>query len=200
MAICDSWFDRIPSVTIGTIGENIMERSITKLHASYSIAKREPSGLSTETRQLVTLGRRHYWPFQLLGRAPMIQEPVRLGDWLLVPAQDDSSKIPERALARIQAIFAAGIRPQGFVLVHEAPKLLKAPVTPKEQPKTHTSTKTSTQTGSDLAKALGTGFAAAASMIFPMVFFVVAAALSDPILVAVTEDGYWIEIDRWYTE
>ena len=177
-----------------------MDNSITKLHATYSIAEREPSGLSPETRKLVTLGQRHYWPFQVLGKAPMVQEPVRLGDWLLIPAQDDSSKIPERAMKRIQAIFAAGIRPQGFVLVHEAPKLLKAPVTPKEQPKAPPVTTSSPHSTTDFASTLATGFAAMASMVFPMLFFVVAAALADPILVAVTEDGYWIEIDRWYTE
>ena len=37
-------------------------------------------------------------------------------------------------------------------------------------------------------------------LIVPMMFFVVAAAVADPILVAVTESGYWIEIDRWDTE
>jgi hypothetical protein len=177
-----------------------MNTSITKLHASNSIVEREPYDLSPETRQLVTLGRRHHWPFQVLGKAPMVQEPVRLGEWLLVPAQDDSSKLPDRALVRIQAIFAAGLRPQGFVLVHEAPKLLKAPVTPKEQPKVVPVTTASPQSTSDLASGLVTGFVALASMIFPMLFMVAAAVLADPILVAVTEDGYWIEIDRWYTE
>jgi len=130
----------------------------------------------------------------------MVQEPVRLGDWLLIPAQYDSSKIPERAMTRIQAIFAAGIRPQGFVLVHEAPKLLKAPVTPKQQPKAPAVTTSSPHSTPGFASTLATGFAAMASMVFPMLFFVVAAVLADPILVAVTEDGYWIEIDRWYTE
>jgi hypothetical protein len=39
-----------------------------------------------------------------------------------------------------------------------------------------------------------------------MLFFVVAAAMADPILVAVmnddlgTEDPVWVEIDRWDTE
>ncbi len=105
-------FDRITSFTVGTLGENSMNNSITKHNPSNSIFERQTSGLASETRQLISLGHRHNWPFQVLGKAPMLQEPVRLGDWLLVPAQDDSTKVPERAMAKIQAIFAAGIRPQ----------------------------------------------------------------------------------------
>ena len=174
-----------------------MNTSITKPSASNSIA-----GISPEASQLVTLGRRHRWPFQVLGQAPMLQETVRLGDWLLVPAQQDSSAIPARSLERVQAIFGAGLRPQGFVLVHEAPKLLKAPVVAKEKPIAQPDVSASILPNStlDIATALGTGLAAFASMILPMLFMVAAVALADPILVAVTEDGWWIEIDRWNTE
>ncbi len=177
-----------------------MNNSITKHNPSNSIFERQTSGLASETRQLISLGHRHNWPFQVLGKAPMLQEPVRLGDWLLVPAQDDSTKVPERAMAKIQAIFAAGIRPQGFVVVHEAPKILRAPVAPKIQPKTTPITISSPQSNSDFASLLGTGFTVLASLFLPMMYLFITAAMIDPILVAVTEDDYWIEIDRWYTE
>jgi len=180
-----------------------MNTSITNVPISSSIAERELSDLPPETRQLLSLGRRRRWLVQLLGKAPMLQEPVRLGDWLLVPAQDDPTAIHERALDRIQAIFAAGIRPQGFVLVHEAPKLLKAPATPEEKPAEtlpgFSATAPLPESIVSLASALGAGLAGLASLIFPMLLFV-AAAMVDPILVAVTEDGFWVEIDRWYTE
>jgi hypothetical protein len=180
-----------------------MNTSITNLPNSSSVAERALSGLPLETRQLVSLGRRRLWPFQVLGKAPMLQEPVRLGDWLLVPAQDDPTAIPERALARIRAIFAAGIRPQGFVLIHEAPMLLKGPSKPPESPAVvlpaFSATAPLPETIVSLASALGAGLAGLASMIFPMLLFV-ATAMVDPILVAVTEDGFWVEIDRWYAE
>ena len=38
----------------------------------------------------------------------------------------------------------------------------------------------------------------AAILVVPAIL-VVGAAVVDPILVAVTEDGYWIEIDRWWS-
>ena len=158
--------------------------------------------LSPETGQLLALGKRNRWPFRVLGRAPMLHESVRLGDWLLVPAQADSSPIPERALARIQAIFAAGVRPKGFVLVHEAPKLLKAPREPRKDPESAWPNPSTAMPQSvlDVATALGKGIAALASTVLPMLFLFAAAAIADPILVAITEDNYWVEIDRWDTE
>jgi hypothetical protein len=167
---------------------------------TQSLARRDMPHASHEAGELVAMGRAHYWPFHILGRAPMLQEPVRLGDWLLIPAQDDSTTLPPRALKRIRAIFAAGIRPEGFVLVHEAPKLLKEPSAPRVEPRTMSPTPYSPDATADFATSLANGIAGLASMIFPVLFFVVAAAIADPILVAVTEDGYWIEIDRWNTE
>lgn len=181
-----------------------MDNSITKLHVVDPIIEKDPSGLSPETKRLVTLGHRHYWPFQILGRAPMLQESVRMGDWLLVSAQDDSTKIPEHALTRIQAIFAAGIRPQGFVLVHEAPKFLKAPVETKAKPLLQSSMLSASgalsQSKTDFVSMIGIGLSTLASLFFPLLFMFFTTALVDPILVAVTGDGYWVEIDRWYTE
>jgi hypothetical protein len=58
--------------------------------------------------------------------------------------------------------------------------------------------------GALLVVTLGLGILAvmvislAAILIVPATL-VVGAAVVDPILVAVTEDGYWIEIDRWWS-
>src|SRR3989304_7399310 len=79
-----------------------------------------------ETAKLVHYGLSHGWGLAILGQAPMLEEPVRLKEWLLVPAHEDIGQIPTRALNRVQALFAAGVRPQGFVIVHEAPMALPA--------------------------------------------------------------------------
>lgn len=174
--------------------------------------RRLPSGngglvaRSAETRQLMSLAEELKWNSQVLGRAPMPDEPVRLGDWLLTPATADSTPIPERAWERIQAIFAAGIRPQGFVLVHEAPMLLpdvaKVPTNEKPQPRPPASV--GPALGAGLASASGLAAMAVAALAFVALLLplaVMAGALTlDPILVAVTEDGYWVEIDRWNIE
>jgi len=176
-----------------------MNTSIVRPPVKQSVGARHLPRPSHEAGQLVALGRAHYLPFQVLGRAPMVEQPVRLGDWLLIPAQQDSTAIPARAINRIRTIFDAGIRPQGFVLVHEAPMLLKAPPAPRVEPRTVAGTISSPEATGDLAATVGTVLSALASMIVPMMMFA-AAAIVDPILVAVTEDGYWIEIDRWNTE
>jgi hypothetical protein len=109
-------------------------------------------------------------------------------------------------MARIQAIFAAGIRPEGFVLVHEAPMLLKAPPAVPAEPRSMLGATYSPEATPGFVTSLANGLAALASTILPMLFFVVAAAMSDPILVAVIrddvdiEDHVWVEIDRWNTE
>ena len=161
-------------------------------------------------QELLALGKQEVWDFALLGQAPMPEKPVRLEDWLIVPAQQDSSEIPERAMARVQAIFAAGIRPKGFVLVHEAPMLLAPPEGAEAQrtgsqwaldPETTQKVIESLSFGiSALAKVVAgavTLIAVAGAVVVPAIFMA-GVALIDPILIAVTEDDYWVEIDRWW--
>lgn len=161
--------------------------------------------------ELMSLAGHNLWDFAVLGQAPMPKEAVRLGDWLLVPSDQDSSEIPDRALARVQAIYAAGIRPKGFVLVHEAPMLLSAPEDAREPQSLSPQWMVDPQTTQKLIDTLSFGVAglakvmvgiatvavAVGSMILPAILFA-GAMLLDPILIAVTEDDYWIEIDRWW--
>ena len=166
--------------------------------------------VASPTQELLAVARRERWNFQVLGQAAMPQKPVRLGDWLITPAQVDTSPIPLRALTRIQAIFAAGIRPQGFVLVHEAPKLLPSQTQEKKQAtilampqKTWKAKTGKTIDLSEIITTVFSGLGAVLQIVLPIlavIFFGVLFATAnglDPILVAVTEDGYWVEIDRW---
>ena len=92
-----------------------------------SLTTLKPNPLSTQSGQMVSLGRRNGWGFQHLGYAELPERPVRLQDWLLVPANQDSTPVPPRTLERIKAIYLAGFRPKGFVVVHEAHKSFKPP-------------------------------------------------------------------------
>ena len=114
----------------------------------------------------------------------------------------------------VEEIFSAGLRPKGFVVVHEAPKLLPAPAGHKAEPLRLSPI--SAELKSTL-KTVGTGLGlvGAALVAIPGLLVVAGALLSlaavvavpalllvgaviiDPVLVAVTEDGWWIEIDRW---
>lgn len=174
------------------------------------------STLSPETRGLITLGRSYGWDFAVLGCAPLPENPVRAGDWLIVPAHQDTSPLPSRTLDRIEKIYASGFRPKGFVIVHEAPLLLPAHL--QEDTGEFRMTTFPPQynnlmkvlTGAVLGLTAGLVFLSGilllaliaigvlAALVAPLVL-VAGAVVLDPILIAVTQDGYWVEIDRWWS-
>jgi len=169
---------------------------------------------SLQTRQVLSLGRRNGWGFAVLGKADLPDRPIHLEKWLIVPAHEDSTPVPKRTLKRIQAVYAAGLRPKGFVVVHEAPRYLMAPR--QEAPQNTNSflaetgdhfsqmpdkaEKNSDPSGSSsfssLVAGLGTVMSAMAMLIFPVMLLGLVAL--DPIVIAVMDDGCWVEIDRWY--
>lgn len=174
--------------------------STTLLPPTHSSARLAPYA-GPEAQKLARLGQDRHWDFGVLGRAPLPAEPVRIRDWMIVPIEHDSSRIPARTLERVQAIFAAGLRPKGFVVVHEAPAQLAAP-----KPALAPGAAFSSSLGSAvkaMEPALGGVVLALAQMLgmaaagLPLMLLFGLMAL-DPILVAVTEEGDWVEIDRWW--
>lgn len=178
--------------------------------------------LSRQASELMEVGDEHAWPFRVLGRAPMFEKEIYTGNWWIVPAHLDNSRIPPEVWPRVQqriaTILGAGIRPKGFVIAHEVPKMLTAPKT-QESP-TPWWRRLLLQFS---MRPLYLGFAAIALVVVgpfllqlllallvklalaAVAILAIPAALlglgavaaADPILVAVTEDNYWIEIDRW---
>ena len=171
-----------------------------------SLTAFKPNPLSTQSGQMVSLGRRNGWGFQHLGYAELPERPVRLQDWLIVPANQDTTPVPPRTLERIKGIYTAGFRPRGFVMVHEAPKTFQAP-RPEQStrrmlpaPVVPSSTLNPNPTSgsfniSNTADGFASFFSTLVTMIFPMLFIGLLAL--DPIVVAVMDDASWIEIDRW---
>jgi len=135
--------------------------------------------LATQTQLLMHIGYKFNWDFVNLGKAPIPEQPVRAGDWLIISATEDSSRIPRQTMQRIQTIYQEGIRPLHWVMVHEAPFLLSPP---KMKKKTHILPY--------IAILGGLGVWLATTLI-------TTAAVVDPILIAITTEYNWIEIDRW---
>jgi len=169
---------------------------------------------SQQTHQLVAFGQQQGWGCTVLGQAAIPSEAVRIGNWLMVPAHLDSSPMPERAFERVQAIYAFGLRPKGFVVVHEAPMLLAASeekdAGPFRLPLLPTKFKSALKVvgyglgGLAALIAVVSGllviafaFAILAGLVLLPAALIAGAAIVDPILIAVTEDDYWVEIDRW---
>ena len=145
-----------------------------------------------QAQQFLSLGDLMGWQTQLIGKAPMLKESVRLQNWMLVPAHEDTSQIPRRTMKRIQTIYSQGLHPQGFVVVHEAPMQLAPPKQDHvHQPEINMPSEGFGKVLETITKVLGTIIMG--TILLPLGLLLVL----DPIMVAVTEDGYWIEIDRW---
>ena len=147
----------------------------------------------SQAQYFLSLGERLGWHTEVLGKAPMLKEPIRLQDWLLVPAHEDTTELPRRTMNRIKTIYSQGLRPQGFVVVHEAPMQLSAP-RPVYQKKPALEWEGGSKVLSAIVKVIGALLLG--GMLLPL-GLLAGLVMLDPILVAVTQDGYWIEIDRW---
>ena len=178
---------------------------------------------SPQVREMVDVGREHRWRFQPMGRAHVPEKPVYLRDWVVVPIGQDTSEIPEPSLERVRALFEAGVRPKAFVMAHETPRMLAAPPGSTSLPAKPSidwgkvkedaaeraqrlmtrlpDTETVKPVLIQGAKALGMAAAAAAAVVavpLLLVGLLGAVALADPVLIAVTDDDYFVEIDRWW--
>lgn len=148
-----------------------------------SISKKQNSILATQSQQLLALGKRYHWKFKVLGNAPVPTQTIRLDNWVVVPSQEDTSHIPARAMKKVQAVYQAGIQPQAWVVVHEAPMTLPETTDPAQQKKDPPVLPYLLALG-------GLGLWLASTLITTV-------AVVDPILIAITPENDWIEIDRW---
>ena len=175
---------------------------------------------SPQVREMIEVGREHRWRFQPMGRAHVPTKPVYARDWVVVPIDEDTSQIPDVSLERVRALFEAGVRPKAFVIAHETPRVLAAPPGsarvpaqpaidwPKLREDAAQRAKKLAERLPDLevvgpvllqgAKVVGIAVAVMVAVPLLLVGAVGALALADPVLIAVTEDDYWVEIDRWY--
>lgn len=161
--------------------------------------------LSAEGSGLLALGQERHWKFRLLGKRPPLTRPTFRQQWWLVPVEEESGAIPPRALKRVRAIYQAGLRPQAFVIAHEAPPLLQSPQKRREGSNRQVSTPSSGEVLTPivaicgaLLRGLGLLLAMAVPALGALLGMALMAAIAvDPRLIAITSEGEWIEIDRW---
>lgn len=174
-----------------------------KYHLNEKNARASVRGI--DTQRLLMVAQENHWSTQVLGKAPMLCQPVRIKKWLLVPATMDSTALPDKTMQCLHIIYEEGIRPQGFVMVHEAPMQLKGSADP-QKPKLD---KEVLRKVGGAALGLGilsgslvvaAGIAVLGSLLILPAGLLAAVALIDPILVAVMPDSTWVEIDRWEIE
>ncbi|HEY59267.1 MAG TPA: hypothetical protein G4N92_01050 [Anaerolineae bacterium] len=108
-----------------TLAENLKRVSNDTDYQLYD-SKAVGPVLGLQTKQLLTLGKENRLPMQVLGKALMLNQPMIIQYWLLVPCTIDFTSLLDQAIQRIKNLYEAGIRPQGFVMVHKAPLQIKA--------------------------------------------------------------------------
>lgn len=150
----------------------------------------------SQREQFLAVGEKRGFGFVFLGTAPVPEAPVYVPGWWIIPAEQDRSQVPAKSLQRIRSLFAVGLRPAAFVIVHEVPQALPNPAIPSSNVEGMPERAMKTRTG---AKNVLDRLLSAASLVLPLTFFA-GLALIDPILVAITDDLEWIEIDRWDVE
>jgi hypothetical protein len=146
---------------------------------------------SNEVGKALTLARKNHWWFRVIGTGAMISSPKYQDGWWLVPINEDKTIIPKNALERVEKLKQDGIRIQGVIVAHEAPKLLCAPAKEPFKIDTEAISKTAGEVAAGLARVIAT--------IFGILFYLVTfAVLVDPALIVVLEDGTYVEVMTWY--
>ena len=140
--------------------------------------------ISHEARKAVQVGYDNHWRFRVVGQGEVPEKAFYQDEWIFDPVQ-----VPVVAQDRISALKRSGIHIKGFVVAHEAPRLLTAPapkpdfkngLTPDILPDTN-------QLFSNLIQGL---------LFF--VTLILQVALLDPAVIVVLEDGTWLEVMTWY--
>lgn len=146
--------------------------------------------ISNEARKAVVIGLQSHWQFRVVGNGTLPSNPVYKNEWWFEPLTTQA--IPEEGKARLEALRRSGIRFQGVVVAHEAPRLLTTEKKVEKKPdfKISPSTDILTVLGS-----LASGIAAFSLFVFSLFF---QAILIDPALIVVLEDGTWVEVMTWY--
>lgn len=181
----------------------MFETSLAKKTATGTTLWQQP--ILRQERELMTMAAERHWPFRVLGVAPVPKTALYHNNWWLVPISEDHSQIPARALERVQAIYEAGIRPKAFVIAHEAPSQLEAPTPGPQISKLEMWLRQGATYSGPIIKGVAT---VVTTVVLPLAVAtvgaglllslgLVAAVLSDPCLIAVTEDNVWIQIDYW---
>jgi hypothetical protein len=142
-----------------------------------------------------------------MGTAPVPSGPVIVGKWLLVPEHMDESILPISAAQKIQAIRVGGLQPRGYVIAHEVPEekgefekrgLDTQKSSEEPRPTTPGSDSKVDDSGGGLLKGVRS-ILSKLPIILPALF-IGSLLLLDPILIAITDDYRWVEIERWREE
>src|SRR5687768_14066312 len=145
--------------------------------------------ITPEARKAILVGRSNHWRFRVLGQGDMPAESFYKDQWVFEP-HTTVPNIPKEGYPMLDALRRSGVHFKGYVIAHEAPRLLAAP---KEAPKPDV------KKTPDILPATQNFdfFVMLLPLIFELLFRVV---LLDPALIVVLEDGTWLQVMTWYED
>ena len=174
---------------------------------------RQRVGQIAPTPMSGVLERSHQLNFPLVpvGRSSAPTVPQVVGDWWLEPLSAEAY-LPPRARMRLEQLFEAGIHPKAIVVFHELPRQAQPSKWAHLQQRmarfASVDMPTAALRSGQLVRqhgpvilrtaALITGFALSGIALLSVATIAAALTVTDPCLVIVTEDDYWIEIDFWF--
>jgi len=139
--------------------------------------------ISYEARKAVQVGYDNHWRFRVVGQGDVPERSYYKKEWVY-----EAVEAPQKGLDRIETLRRSGISIKGFVVAHEAPKLLTAPAPKKDFKNT---TPVILPDIGKVVSSLAMGLLWFMALIFQV-------ALLDPALIVVLEDGTWLEVMTWY--
>ncbi len=139
--------------------------------------------------EALAIGRRHHWGFQVVDKIELPEEPTYKAGWWL----ESVVEAPQEAQDRLLALERAGIQVKAIIVAHEAPPLLPAPAPEPKIPSIVSDAKKVALGAGAVLVAVSQVVAVAAAAL-PLLLF---AAVLDPKVIVVLEDGTLMEVVRW---
>src|SRR5688572_22228481 len=133
--------------------------------------------ITPEARRSILIGRQNHWRFRVLAQRDMPSDSFYEDEWIYEP-HTTIPDIPKVGYDMLDALRRSGVRFKGYVIAHEAPRLLAAP---KEAPKPDVKKTPAILPVTEILEFLAMGLL----LVFSMVFLVVRL---DPALIVVLED------------
>ena len=143
--------------------------------------------ISYEARKAVKVGYDNHWRFRVVGQGDVPEKSYYKDEWIFSPVE-----APVIAQDRLSALKRSGVQVKGFVIAHEAPRLLTAPA-PRVHEKVHFK-----NTSPDILPDVGTVIRSLVTGLLWFMALIFQVALLDPALIVVLEDGTWLEVMTWY--
>lgn len=127
--------------------------------------------------------------YEIIGVGEMIEGPVEIGGWYLVPLDQYKSTIPPEAHQAIARILKSGVKVKGFIVAEDMAKVELKHKAKVALPQT--------DYGALATKALKMAAVVIGAVCLGLIYLVGMALAYDPLLICCTEENQWLLCAEW---